>query len=361
MANVSQLRKYWQPFLILVALVLALWLMVASMAVLIPFLIGILLAYLLMPLVTWFEGVLPSKGKAQKAKRVISIVILLIVITLLLILFTAYIGSALASASNVLILKAPEFLTMSANQITDWIKNFKGSAPHTFALQIGTFIDNLGPAAGKFIQDFVMGSVALIPGSVPTIIGFMIMPFFLFFVLMDYESFQKYFYDILPPNAARHAGNILSIIANAMGRYLRSQIILGLIAGTMIFLGLLALRIDYAPALAALTAITQFIPIVGPVISGLIIASITLALAPDRILWVLLVVIAVQVLLNAVFVNWIQGKYMQIHPAIVMILLVIGGYVGGFWGMILALPVAATIWEIFKYIRSQQPAEIIEA
>ena len=269
MSNVSQLRKYWQPFLILVAIVIALWLMVVSMAVLIPFLVGILLAYLLMPLVTWFEGILPSKGKAQKAKRVISIVILFIIITLLLILFTAYIGSALASASNVLILKAPEFLTMSANQITDWVKNFKGSVPQTLALQIGSFIDNLGPAAGKFIQDFVMGSVALIPGSVPTIIGFMIMPFFLFFILMDYESFQKYFYDILPPNAAKHAGNILSIIANAMGRYLRSQIILGLIAGTMVFLGLLALRIDYAPALAAVTAITQFIPIVGPVISGL--------------------------------------------------------------------------------------------
>jgi predicted PurR-regulated permease PerM len=361
MTNVSQLRKYWQPFLILVALVIALWLVVISMAVLVPFLVGILLAYLLMPLVNWFEGILPTKGKAQKAKRVISIVILFIVIIVLLVLFIAYIGSALVNASNVLIIKAPEFLTMSANQITAWIKNFKGSVPDTLALQIGSFIDNLGPAAGKFIQDFVVGSMALIPGSVPTIIGFMIMPFFLFFILMDYESFQKYFYDILPPNAARHAGNILSIIVNAMGRYLRSQIILGLIAGTMVFLGLLALRIEYAPALAAVTAITQFIPIIGPVISGLIIAIITLALAPDRILWVLLVVVIVQVLLNTVFVNWIQGKYMQIHPAIVMVLLVVGGYVGGFWGMILALPVAATIWEIFKYIRSQQQAEIIEA
>ncbi len=361
MSNVSQLRKYWQPFLIVVAIVIALWLMVVSMAVLIPFLVGILLAYLLMPLVTWFEGILPYKGKAQKAKRVISIIILFIIITLLLILFTAYIGAALASASNVLILKAPEFLTMSASQITDWVKNFKGNVPQTLALQIGSFIDNLGPAAGKFIQDFVMGSVALIPGSVPTIIGFMIMPFFLFFILMDYESFQRYFYDILPPNAAKHAGNMLNIIANAMGRYLRSQIILGLIAGTMVFLGLLALRIDYAPALAAVTAVMQFIPIVGPVISGLIIAVITLALAPDRILWVLLVFVAVQVLLNTVFVNWIQGKYMQIHPAIVMVLLVVGGYVGGFWGMILALPVAATVWEIFKYVRSQQQAEIIEA
>lgn len=319
MANVNQLRKYWQPFLILVAIVVVLWLMLVSMAVLIPFLIGILLAYLLMPLVAWFEGVLPPKGKAQKAKRVIAIVILFIVILLLLILFVAYIGSALASASNILIGKAPDFLTMSVNQITTWVGHFKGSLPHIIALQIGSFLESFGPAAGKFIQDFIMGSIALIPGSVPTIIGFMIMPFFLFFVLMDYESFQKHFYDILPASAARHTGNILSIIAAAMGRYLRSQIILGLIAGTLVFLGLLALQIDYAPALAAVTALTQFIPITGPVISGLIIIIITLALAPNMILWALLVVIAVQVLLNTVFVNWIQGEYMQIHPAIVMV------------------------------------------
>ncbi|MHB8085158.1 MAG: AI-2E family transporter [Dehalococcoidia bacterium] len=361
MANVSQRRKYWQPFLILVVLVIALWLMVVSMAVLIPFLVGILLAYILMPLVTWFEGILPPKGKALKAKRIVAVVLLFFVIILLLILFTAYIGSALVSASNILIVKAPDFLTMSANQVTTWVGNFKGSLPQTIALQIGPFIDNLGPAAGKFVQDFILGSIALIPASVPTIIGFMVMPFFLFFILMDYESFKKYFYDVLPPNAARHTGSVLSIIATAMGRYLRSQIILGLIAGTLVFLGLLALQIDYAPALAAVTALTQFIPIIGPVISGLIIVIITLALAPDKILWVLMVFIAVQVLLNTVFVNWIQGKYMQIHPAIVMVLLVVGGYVGGFWGMILALPVAATVWEIFKYIRSQQQAEIIEA
>jgi len=52
---------------------------------------------------------------------------------------------------------------------------------------------------------------------------------------------------------------------------------------------------------------------------------------------------------------------MQIHPAIVMVLLVVGGYIGGFWGMILALPVAATAWEIFKYFRNEQQADKLQA
>ena len=66
MANVSQLRKFWQPFLILAVIVIALWLMAVSMAVLIPFLVGILLAYLFMPLVAWFERILPPKAKRKR-------------------------------------------------------------------------------------------------------------------------------------------------------------------------------------------------------------------------------------------------------------------------------------------------------
>ena len=129
----------------------------------------------------------------------------------------------------------------------------------------------------------------------------------------------------------------------------------------MVFIGLWVLQVDYAPALGAVTAVTQFIPIVGPVISGLIILIITLALQPAKVLWALLVVVLAQLILNTVLLNWIQGKFMQLHPAVVMVLLVVGGYVAGFWGMILAVPVAATIWEIFKYFRSLQKEQKLQA
>ena len=69
---------------------------------------------------------------------------------------------------------------------------------------------------------------------------------------MDYESFQKFFNGFLPANAARRTGDIFSIIGNVMGRYIRSTIVLSIIAGVMVFLGLLALGIEHAAALAAL-------------------------------------------------------------------------------------------------------------
>ena len=356
----SPFKKYWRPVLILIAIVLVLWLVYVSMAVLIPFLIGILLAYLLMPLVKWLERTLPPRRKAAKARRIASIIIVFILFTALVVLFIVYIGSALGAASTVLLDKAPQFIQHGLEQFSGWLKDFKGGLPAAVATSFENWFSQLGPATAKFLQDFIVGSIAVIPGSMPTILGFITLPFFLFFVLMDYESFRKFFYDSMPSNAARRSGDILSIIGNVMGRYIRSTIVLSIIVGGMVFIGLAILRVEYAPALAALTALMQFIPIVGPVIAGLVVLIIVLALQPQLVIWAILVYLVAQLLLNSIFVNLIQGRYMQMHPAVIMVMLVVGGYIAGFWGMILALPVGATIWEIIKYFRNERISEKIE-
>jgi predicted PurR-regulated permease PerM len=356
----SPFKKYWRPVLILVAIALALWLIWISLAVLIPFLIGILMAYLLIPLVQWLERVLPPRKKAARARRVVSIIVVFILFTAVMFFFIAYIGSALVAASTVMVDKAPLYLQQGLDQFSEWFKAFRGGLPQQIAERFENWLSQLGPAAGKFLQDFVVGSMAVIPASMPTVMGFFILPFFLFFLLMDYESFQKFFFDAVPSSAARRTGDILSIIGNVMGRYIRSTLVLSIIVGVMVFIGLAILQVEHAAALAALTSLTQFIPIIGPVISGLVLLIIVLALQPHLVIWALLVFLIAQMLLNTIFVNWIQGKYMQMHPAVIMVLLVVGGYVAGFWGMILALPVGATIWEIIKYFRVEQVSEKLE-
>lgn len=326
------------------------------MAVLVPFLVGILLAYLTMPVINWLENMMPPKGRGKKVKRAVAIIVVFIVGITLFVLFMIYMGSTLVSASSVLVDKAPEYITRGMDQASRWVDIFRKWMPQALETRIDEMIAGLSPRAGRFIQDFILGSMAMIPASMPTVTGFIIMPFFLFFVLYDYESFQRYFYDLLPASAARHAGKILGIIGNVMGRYIRSQIILGLIVGTLILIGLSIFNIQYALALGMVTAVTQFIPIVGPVISGLMVAIITLAVQPDKVIIAVVIFIIVQVIINVFVVNLVQGKYMQIHPALVMLLLVVGGYIAGFWGMILALPICATAWEIFKYFRAEKQA-----
>ena len=355
----TQFQRVLYILITLAISAILIWIFIASMAVLIPFLVGILLAYLLMPLINWLESILPLKARWYKAKRIISIIIIFIILGGLIIAFMIYMGTAIISASSVLLNKAPEYITRGIDEATRWMDLFKSNIPRVIEMRIEEALNKFGPSAGKFVQDFVIGSMSVIPSSMPTIIGFLTLPFFLFFVLYDYEKFGKYIHEVLPGRAAQHTENITAIIGNVMGRYIRSQIILGLIVGVMVFLGLLLLQVDYAPALGMVTALTQFIPIIGPVVSGLIIMTITLAVQPEKVIGALIVFFIAQIILNTVFLNWVQGRYMQIHPAVVMVLLVVGGYIAGFWGMILALPVCATAWEVLKYVRSERQGESI--
>ena len=78
---------------------------------------------------------------------------------------------------------------------------------------------------------------------------------------------------------------------------------------------------------------------------------VVLAIAPEKVIWVAILYLGVQLLENTLLVPRIQGGYLHIHPAIVIVLLVLGAYIAGFWGLILAVPLTATIVEIYKYVR----------
>ncbi len=134
---------------------------------------------------------------------------------------------------------------------------------------------------------------------------------------------------------------------------------LGFFVGYLVLVGLLILRVDFAPALAALAGVTELIPILGPWVGGAAAVIVTLAVAPDKAIWVALLFFIVQLLENNLLVPRIQGSYLHIHPALILVLLVVGAYVAGFWGIVLSVPLTATVIEIYKYVR--QDATIDEA
>lgn len=61
--------------------------------------------------------------------------------------------------------------------------------------------------------------------------------------------------------------------------------------------------------------------------------------------------LAVEIFENTVICPKVQSAYLKIHPALVILLLVLGGYLAGFWGLLLIVPLTATLVEIYKYVR----------
>jgi predicted PurR-regulated permease PerM len=184
------------------------------------------------------------------------------------------------------------------------------------------------------------------------IFGFAALPLFLFYLLKDSQKIPSTIYNELPPTAAKHTRNVVQIIEKVLGRYIRAELILGTIVGTMSLIGLLIIQAPFAVPLAVFNGICEMVPTIGPIFGGAVMGLITLALAPDKAIWVVFLAILVQLLENNLLVPRIQASFMHLHPSLVIMLLVLGGYFWGFWGLFLTVPMTATLVEIFKYVRA---------
>jgi predicted PurR-regulated permease PerM len=178
------------------------------------------------------------------------------------------------------------------------------------------------------------------------------MPVFLFYILKDWEKLKPSFYSGLPDWARLHTQQILRIIDRVFGRFMRAQLVLGALVGTTTLIVLMALQVPFAWVLGPLAGLLEMVPTFGPWISAIAAILVTLATAPDKVLWVAGLFGAVQLLENLFLVPRIQGGFLRIHPAISIVLLVLGSYVAGLWGVVLILPLTATAKELYLYARS---------
>jgi predicted PurR-regulated permease PerM len=123
------------------------------------------------------------------------------------------------------------------------------------------------------------------------------------------------------------------------------------VVGLCAFVLLMVLRIDFALPLALFAGLTEMVPMIGPWIGGGLAVLVTLATSPEKVIWVALGYIVIQLLENNLLVPKIQGSQMQIHPAFVIIISLLGAYFAGILGFIVALPLAMIFVESFKYFR----------
>ena len=353
------LARHWRLVALVLGIILLLWFLYWLRTVVLPFATGLILAYLLMPLVSWLERKLPPRNKWPEAKRIISVLIAFLLLLCLIGGFTYLIVTTVIDASEKLIRSAPFFISESLLQIQKWFQDIIASLPVEIQQEINREIIEAGVDLGNAIRDALMDAVTSIPATFGMILGFAVLPFFLFYILKDSEKLKNGYVSAVSPTIARHTRNVVDIIERVLGRYIRAQIMLGVIVAYFTFIGLLVLQVPFAVALSLLAGVMEIIPTLGPWIGGGIAVIVTLAMAPDKAIWVAVLFLAVQLFENNLLVPKIQSAYLRIHPAIMITLLVFGAYIAGFWGLLLIGPLTATLVEIFKYIRDHYRAQSI--
>jgi predicted PurR-regulated permease PerM len=347
----NPLAKHWRLIALALGIVLLLWVFYMWRTFVLPFAIGLVLAYLLMPLVNWLEGILPPRRKWAGFKRVISVLVAFLLLICIVGGFLYVVVTAVIDAVQVLVESAPYFLTESLAQVQGWFEGIIARLPIEIQEEVTEGLLDAAGSAGEAIRDYLLNSVRSLPGTFSTILGFAVLPFFLFYLLKDSEKLRKGMVSWLPAAAAEHGRNVGKIIENVLGRYIRAQLMLGFIVAYFSFIGLMLLDVPFPLALALLAGVCELIPTLGPWIAGAVAVLVALAMTPDKALWVAVLYLGIQLLENNLLVPKVQSAYLRIHPAVMIVLLVFGAYIAGFWGIVLIGPLTALLVEVVKYVR----------
>jgi predicted PurR-regulated permease PerM len=343
--------RHWRAITLTTGIIVGLWLLYWLRAVALPFGLGLVIAYLLMPIVYWLEERLPPKRKQYSYKRVLSIFITFVILLAILAGFGYFMVTTAISASKTLVENAPYFFGKGLFQIQQWLNDMKAQLPIQVRQEIDQALIDAGVAIGAYVKGILSGVIIAVPGTITTIMGFAVLPFFLFYIMKDLEMLKKGLVSVVSPAFAFHGRNIMNILEGVLGRYIRAQLMLGLIVGYFAFIGLLLLNVPFALPLGLLAGVTELIPTLGPWIGGSIAVLVAIAMAPDKVIWVAVLFAGIQLLENTILVPRVQSAYLRIHPAIMIALIVFGTAIGGFWGLLLVGPLTATLVRIVKYIR----------
>jgi len=244
----------------------------------------------------------------------------------------------------------PEITKEAQKQINSWLEAYRARTPTNIQTHVDSSIDQVLVTVANTIQNLMIHTINIFTNSVATIIGFIVVPFWMFYALRDRPNVKPHLLKSVPTKFKNDVANLLAISDDILGRYIRAQLLLGLIVGISVAVTLTALNIQLSLALGVFAGITELIPFIGPVIGAIPALIIVAATAPEHFIWVAIIYFLIQQIENSILVPRIQGHALSIHPAVVLLLLAIGATTFGIIGLIVIVPLTAVLREIFWYI-----------
>lgn len=334
---------------------LALGLLVAGMLwvahrVLLPYVLGIVLAYILLPVVNWIDRHLPRRFHQWHVARPLSILLVYLVLAGLIAGTIAFVVPVLVEQANNLIESWPSL----SNRVQEWGTRGWGwyqlNVPAEWQVTIETYLKGLANDALRVVRNGVLATVRTVFGTISFIIGLVVIPFWLFYILHDESRVKAGVLRAFPEQLQEDVRCLALLIDDVLSAYLRGQLVLVLIGGVLATIALFIIGVPFAPLLGLVVGLFEVIPYVGPILGAMPAVLVALLSRPVSALWVVVSFAVIRYLEDLIVGPRIVGKSVKLHPALVMVVLVIGNEVAGLWGMLLAVPLTGIVRDVFKYL-----------
>lgn len=202
----------------------------------------------------------------------------------------------------------------------------------------------LGARVGDWSQE--AARVALRVGA--SILDFLIVFVLGIYFLASAPAVRRWVDGVVPTRHRSEFRRIEAEAARLFGRYIRGQLLLGLIIGTISAIAYLALGVPYAVFLGVLAGILELVPIAGPIVAGAVAALVSLTEPFPLVIWVIVAATAIQQLENHLLVPRIAGDAVGLHPIAALLAVLIGVEVAGIIGALFAVPLTGLAWSIYR-------------
>ncbi len=187
---------------------------------------------------------------------------------------------------------------------------------------ISHFLDNIGSTIGVLFNAFIV-------------------PFLVFYILKDFDVFERTVVSCLPRSRRRSIVKLLKDIDDALGNYIRGQFLVCLIIGVLAYIGYVIVGMPYALLFACVVAVFNIVPYMGPFLGAAPAIVMATTISMRLVLLVAVVNTLCQMLESNVISPQVVGRRLHLHPLLIIFALLVGGEVAGMIGLILAVPVFA--------------------
>ncbi|MCV0402118.1 MAG: AI-2E family transporter [Chloroflexi bacterium] len=345
----ASIRRHRQALFALFMIGVVLLLLWSARGALPAFFIGLALVFVLDPVVTGLARI----GAPRWAGVVVAYVAVVLVVWGLI----AYALPPISRQASEFIEELPQLGAAIGDferGLLDWYAGLPLPA------DVRAAVDAQMAASSQAIADFVRGLLAPTINAVlraaTFVLGLVVVPVWLFFVLKDREGFSRSVAGALPPSWRPDAEHVLALLGRIGGRWVRGQLLLGASIFVATVIGLTLLTAigftefgQFTLVLALIAGVLEWFPIIGPIVAAvpaiLIGASISL---PAAIAAAVLYTV-IQQLENNILVPKVMGEAVELHPAVMILALVVGGALFGIGGAILAAPTVAAGRDLYRY------------
>lgn len=309
-------------------------------AVLAPFVAALIMAYLLHPLVNLLVKRRVPRGAAVG------------------LVFAAFVAIITVAVINL----APIFerqLASWMDQWPSWIASWQNwldqiQENRTLPEAVQTALQRAQQRLETNISAKLSQWIEQIDEAVNVLFIIFILPFIVFYMLKDFPVFEKMALKWLPRHYRKKTLVTIQEVDRELGKFIRSQITVGIIVGMLALIGYSIIGLPYPLILASLVAITNIIPLIGPLLGAIPAVLIGATISWKLALFTIAINFLVQMIEGQVLSPLVVSRSTLLHPLLILLILAIGGQLFGFIGLLLAVPVALVIRTIWQQLRDPE-------